>query len=281
MRNHRSYQVAALVAVFAAAFLIVGRSPAQNAAPKAAAPAASVGVPNAQINPQLVSDLVYANRILADQGIVDGFGHVSVREDNNPDRFLMSRSMAPALVTQKDIMEYNLNGDAIDPQGRALFAERFIHAAIYRARPDVKAVVHSHSLAVIPFSVTALGLRPIFHMSAFLGSGTPIFDIHDVAGDSNMLVNDNKLGDALAKVLGNHQVALMRGHGSVDAGASIQEAVFFAYYTDVNARLQAQASALGTMTYLTPGEATKSAKNLVNQYGRAWDLWKERVGKID
>jgi HCOMODA/2-hydroxy-3-carboxy-muconic semialdehyde decarboxylase len=265
----------AVVALLAAAFFATGRAPAQNAASKPAA------APNAQLNPQQIDDLVYANRILADQGIVDGFGHVSVREDNNPGRFIMSRSMAPALVTRKDLMEFDLNGDAIDAQGRGLFAERYIHAAIYRARPDVKAIVHSHSLSVIPFSVTGIGLRPLFHMSAFLGSGTPIFDIQSTAGDTNMLVNDNKLGDALAKVLGNHNVALMRGHGSVDAGTTIPEAVFFAYYTDVNARLQAQSVVLGTPTYLTPGEADKSAKNLVAQYGRAWDLWKERIGKID
>ena len=277
MRNRGSYRsLLAVVAVLAAAFLFgIGRAPAQNAASKPS------GTPNPQLNPQQIDDLVYASRILADQGIVDGFGHVSVREDNHPDRFIMSRSLAPALVTRKDLMEFDLNGDAIDPQGRALFAERYIHAAIYRARPDVKAIVHSHSLPVLPFSVTGVGLRPIFHMSAFLGSGTPIFDIQSAAGDTNMLVNDNKLGDALAKVLGNHNVALMRGHGSVDAGTTIPEAVFFAYYTDVNARLQEQAAALGTPTYLTPGEAEKSAKNLIGQYGRAWDLWKERIGKID
>lgn len=268
--------ILSFVGVLAALFLFVsGRAPAQNAAAKLAA------APNPQLDPQQLEDLVYASRILADQGIVDGFGHVSVREDNNPNRFLMSRSLAPALVTRKDLMEFDLNGDAIDPQGRALFAERYIHAAIYRARPDVKAIVHSHSQPVIPFSVTGISLRPIFHMSAFLGSGTPIFDIQSAAGDTNMLVNDNKLGDELAKVLGNHNVVLMRGHGSVDAGTTIPEVVFFAYYTDVNARLEAQAIALGTPTYLTPGEAEKSAKNLTGQYGRAWDLWKERVGKID
>jgi len=275
----RVCKVVALLAVFAAPLLISSRAPAQK--PAAPAMASATGAPNPQLNPQLLDDLVYANRFLADQGVLDGFGHVSVREDSNPARFLMSRSLAPALVTRKDILEYDLNGEAIDAEGRALFAERFIHAAIYRARPDVKAIVHSHSAAVIPFGVTGIGLRPIFHMSAFLGGGTPIFDIHDVAGDTNMLVNDNKLGDALAQVLGNHAVVLMRGHGSVDAGGSIPEVVFFAYYADVNARLQAQATALGATKFLTPGEAEKSAKNLTGQYGRAWDLWKEKVGKID
>jgi ribulose-5-phosphate 4-epimerase/fuculose-1-phosphate aldolase len=279
MRTYRKYQIAALLAVLVAAFSFVGRAPAQNQAQKPAATASAA--PNAQLNPQMLDDLVYANRILADQGLVDGFGHVSVREDNNPNRFVMSRSMAPALVTHKDLMEYNLNGDPIDAQGRASFGERYIHAAIYRARPDVKAIVHSHSLSVIPFSVTGISLRPLFHMSAFLGAGTPIFDVRDSAGDTNMLISDNKLGDALAKVLGNRPVALIRGHGMVVAGTSIQEAVFFAYYTDVDARLQAQATALGTINFLTPGEATKGAQNLIAQYGRAWDLWKERVGKVD
>jgi ribulose-5-phosphate 4-epimerase/fuculose-1-phosphate aldolase len=274
LRNYKS--LLTLFTVFAMAFLFaIGPAPAQNATSKVAA------APNAQIDPQQLEDLVYAGRILADQGILDGFGHVSVREDNNPDRFIMPRSLAAASVTRKDLMEFDLNGDAIDPQGRAVFAERYIHAAIYRARPDVKAIVHSHSQAVLPFSVTGVGLRPIFHLSAFLGSGTPIFDIQSIAGDTNMLVNDNKLGDALAKVLSNHNVVLMRGHGSVDVGTTIPEVVFFAYYTDVNARLQAQAAALGTPKFLTPGEAEKSAKNLPSQYGRAWDLWKERIGKID
>ena len=274
LRNYKSLWT--LLIVFTTAFLFaIGPAPAQNAASK------PTGTPNPQLDPQQLEDLVYANRILADQGIVDGFGHVTVREDNNPGRFIMSRSMAPALVTRKDLMEFDLNGDAIDPQGRGLFAERYIHAAIYRARPDVKAIVHSHSQPIIPFSVTGVGLRPIFHMSAFLGSGTPIFDLQSAAGDTNMLVNDNKLGDALAKVLGNHTVVLMRGHGSVDVGTTIPEVVFFAYYADANARLQEQAIALGKPTYLTPGEAEKSAKNLIGQYGRAWELWKERIGKID
>ena len=167
MRTYRNYQMAALLAVLAAAFLLVGRAPAQNSAPKPAASAAASAANNpqlnSQLNPQMLDDLVYANRILADQGLVDGFGHVSVREDNNPDRFVMSRSMAPALVTHKDLMEYNLNGDPIDAQGRASFGERYIHAAIYRARPDVKAIVHSHSL--VGRAVQRDGRRPAAALS--------------------------------------------------------------------------------------------------------------------
>src|SRR6202047_1921350 len=171
----------------------------------------------------LIEDLVYANRILYDQGVIDGFGHVSVRDEKNPQHFLMSRSMAPGLETTKDILEYDADGAPIDAAGRAVYLERFIHAAIYRARPDVKAVVHSHSPAVIPFGVTGTILRPIYHMSAFLGAGAPVFEIRDGAGMTNMMITDNKLGDALAKTLGDGTVVLMRGHGSVAVGESIPQ----------------------------------------------------------
>ena len=264
LSNHK---VAAIVVFLAMALFFVVRGPAQS---PAIAP-----------NSTQIEDLVYANRILADQGVVDGFGHVSVREDNNSNRFLLSRGIAPALVTSKDIMEYNLNGDPIDAQGRNSYSERYIHAAIYRARPDVKAIVHSHSLSVIPFSVTGIALRPIFHMSAFLGAGTPIFDIRDAAGMTDMLISNNQLGDALAKTLGDRPVALMRGHGMVAAGKTIQQAVFYAYYTEVNARLQMQAMALGKVNYLTPEEAAKTDATISTQYARPWELWKTRIGKIE
>jgi ribulose-5-phosphate 4-epimerase/fuculose-1-phosphate aldolase len=167
----------------------------------------------AALDPNLVNDLVYANRILADQDVLDGFGHVSARELKDPSRFLMSSSMAPALVTTRDVMEYNSQGEPIDARGRASYLERYIHAAIYRARPDVMAIVHSHSPEIIPYSVTGTTLGPIFHMSAFLGAGAPIFEIRDTAGMTNMLITDNKLGDALAKSLGSGAIVLMRGHG--------------------------------------------------------------------
>ena len=229
----------------------------------------------------LVTDLVYANRILYDQGVLDGFGHVSVRDEKNPSRFLLSRSMAPGLVTTKDILAYDLEGTPIDAAGRAVYLERFIHAAIYRARPDVKAVVHSHSPSLIAFSVTGTSLRPVYHLSSFLGAGTPIFDIRDAAGMTDMLIRDNHLGDALAKVLADKSVALMRGHGAVVIGNSVQQAVYRLIYTDINARVQMDAARLGTITFLSPEEAAKSAAMLDAQVPRAWELWKSRIGKIE
>lgn len=229
----------------------------------------------------LIEDLVYANRILYDQGVMDGFGHVSVRDEKNPQHFLLSRSMAPGLVTTKDILEFDLGGTPINAAGRGVYLERFIHAAIYRARPDVKAIVHSHSPSLIVFSVTGAGLRPVYHLSSFLGAGVPVFDIRDAAGMTDMLIRDNHLGDALAKVLADKPVVLMRGHGSVVVGNSIPQAVYRIVYTDVNARLQMDAARLGTIKFLDPEEAAKSAATLDAQVPRAWELWKSRIGKIE
>jgi ribulose-5-phosphate 4-epimerase/fuculose-1-phosphate aldolase len=225
----------------------------------------------------LLDDLTAANRILYDQGVVDGFGHVSVRHPKNPTRFFMARSMAPALVTPADILEFDLQGEPIDAQGRAVYLERFIHSAVYKVRPDVQAVVHSHSPAVIPFGVTTVPLKPLYHMSSFLGTGVPVFDIHYSAGDTDMLIRDQQLGDALAAALGNKTVVLMRGHGSVAVGDSLVEGVFRAVYTEVNARLQAEALKLGSVTYLTPEEATLSMRTNKGIQARAWELWKRKV----
>ena len=229
----------------------------------------------------LVEDLVAASRILADQGVVDGYGHVSVRHDRDPNRYLMSRSMAPALVTAGDIMEWDLDSDPVDARGRTGFIERFIHGEIYKARPDVKAVVHNHSPSVIPFGVTQAPLRPLYHMSAFLGGGVPVFDIKTAAGEStDMLVRNTALGRALAQTLGARPVALMRGHGAVVVGTSVQMAVFRSVYTEMNAKLQAQAMALGgPVTYLDPDEARKAEQNVGGTIGRPWELWKKAVTK--
>jgi ribulose-5-phosphate 4-epimerase/fuculose-1-phosphate aldolase len=232
-------------------------------------------------DPKLIEDLVYANRILADQDVLDGFGHVSARDDKDPSRFLMSRSMAPGLVTAGDILEFNSEGEPIDARGRAVYLERYIHAAIYRARPDVKAIVHSHSPEVIPFGVTGTVLRPVYHMSAFLGAGAPIFEIQDTAGMTDMLIRSNKLGDALAKTLGNGAVVLMRGHGYVAVGNSVPQVVFRAIYTQVNARLQIEAAPLGPVKFLSPEEAAKASVATEKMVSRPWELWKARVGKIE
>ena len=246
----------------------------------AAAPAwaqpKSAGAPD----PKVLEDLVAANRVLADLGVVDGFGHVSVRHDKDSSHYLMARSMAPALVGLADILEYDLDSVAVDDKGRALYLERFIHGEIYKARPDVKAIVHSHSPSVIPFGVSTVKLRPVYHMSSFLGVDVPVFEIRDSQGTAtDLLVRNPQIGAALAKALGNNTVVLMRGHGSVAVGNSIPEVVFRAYYTEMNARLQAEAMRLGTVTYLTPEEAAASAKTNAGVLARAWELWKRKALK--
>jgi ribulose-5-phosphate 4-epimerase/fuculose-1-phosphate aldolase len=240
-------------------------------------PPPSAGGPD----PKLVEDLAYANRILYDQGVLDGFGHISVRHDKDSSRFLLSRNMAPPLVTPADIMEHDLQGQPVNAGNRRPYLERFIHAGIYRARPDVISVVHSHSASVIPLGATATNLRPISHMAGFLGAGTPIFEIREFGGITDMLVRDNSLADGLAKVLGNHAVALMRGHGSVVVADSIQLAVWRAVYTEMNARLQSDATRLGPINFLTPEEGAKAAATNEGQTMRSWDLWKARIGSLD
>jgi ribulose-5-phosphate 4-epimerase/fuculose-1-phosphate aldolase len=246
-----------------------------------AAPAAPQGAASLSNDPKLIEDLVYANRILYQQAVLDGFGHVSVRSDKNPGHFLMAHSMAPGLVTSKDIMEWDREGEAVDARGRNGYTERYIHAAIYRVRPDVKAIVHSHSPEVIPYSVTGVTLRPVFHNPAFLGLGAPIFDSQKEFGDTDMLIRDNKIGDALAKVLGNSGVALIRGHGFVAVAPSAQVVVYRAIYTQVNAHVQAEAMKLGTVKFLSPGEAEKAQAVTEGTSGRPWELWKAQVGKIE
>jgi ribulose-5-phosphate 4-epimerase/fuculose-1-phosphate aldolase len=234
----------------------------------------------AKIDPQQAAELATANRILFDQGVVDGFGHVSVRDPGDPGRFLLARSMAPGLVTPKDIMQFDLDGAPIDPRGRAVYLERFIHGSIYKARPDVTSVVHSHSPAIIPFGITPQKLRPVYHMSGFLGDNVPVFEIRRSAGDaSNMLIDSVKLGDDLARTLGGAIVALMRGHGSVAVGQSLRHAVYRAVYAETNARLQSEALRLGPVTYLSSGEA-KSTKELQDKtFNRAYELWARRAAK--
>ncbi|NVO17418.1 MAG: class II aldolase/adducin family protein [Rhodoplanes sp.] len=216
--------------------------------------------------------------MLAEFGVLDGFGHVSARHPTNPNRFLMARSLAPALVTADDIMEFDLDGNAIDARGRAVFLERFIHGEIYRARPDVMSVVHTHSPGVIPFSVSKVPLQAMYHNPAFLAAGVPIFDIRTEFGATDMLVRNAAIGKALARSLGDKTVVLMRGHGDVTVGPTVKAAVFRAYYTDVNARLQAQAIALGgEPTYLTAEEGAKAdATNLV-VIDRIWNLWSMKI----
>jgi HCOMODA/2-hydroxy-3-carboxy-muconic semialdehyde decarboxylase len=234
--------------------------------------------PLAGVDPALIEDIVVGSRVLADFGVLDGFGHVSARHPTNPNHFLMSRSLAPALVTADDIMEFDLDGNPVDARGRQVFLERFIHGEIYKARPDVMAVVHTHSPGVIPFSVSQVKLQPMFHNAAFLAAGVPVWDIRGEFGETDMLVRDPARGKSLAQMLGDKPVVLMRGHGDVTVGPSARVAVFRAYYTDVDARLQSQAVALGgPINFLTPGEGAKADAVNLAVLGRIWNLWKIRV----
>jgi HCOMODA/2-hydroxy-3-carboxy-muconic semialdehyde decarboxylase len=227
----------------------------------------------------LVQDLVDANRILFDQGVLDAFGHVSVRHDKRPDRFLLARNMAPGQVQSEDILQFALDGTPIDAGDRRVYLERFIHGEIFRARPDVMAIVHSHSPALVPFTVSRRAtLRPICHMSGFLGGGTPMFEIRDAAGDgTDLLVRDNNLGSALAKSLGDAAIVLMRGHGSTTVGPSLKIAVYRAVYAEVNARTQTQALQLGDPEFLTDAEAKTAMISCEGQVDRPWNLWKQAV----
>ena len=231
-------------------------------------------------DPALIDDLVAANRILYNEGVVDGFGHVSGRHDKDPERFLLARSMAPGLVTAADLMEFDLAGEPIDPQGRTPYLERFIHSEIYKAYPAIQAIVHSHSPAVIPFGVVAAPLRPIFHMGSFLGLGVPVFEIRETGGlATDMLIRTPALGEALAKSLGSAAVALLRGHGNVVVGASVKEVVFRAVYTEINAQLQSEALRLGQgqVVFLNDAEAMASMTTNQGQITRAWNLWKAKA----
>jgi ribulose-5-phosphate 4-epimerase/fuculose-1-phosphate aldolase len=225
-----------------------------------------------------IDDLVVAAHILAGQGVLDAFGHVSARHPKNPQRFLMSRALAPALVKAEDIMEYDLDGNAVDPKGRTSFLERFIHSEIYRARPDVKAIIHSHAPAVIAFGTTQTPLRPITLLAAFLPQRVPVFEIRRVAGMTDMLVSNPALGRALAETLGANSVALMRGHGMVVAASSLPLAVYRAVYTMLNAKLETDAISLGgPVTFLETAEAESANKMLDQIHLRAWELWKREA----
>lgn len=232
-------------------------------------------------DPSLLRDLVAAYRILAEEGVLDAFGHVSVRHNGDSNRFLLSRSLAPALVGEEDFIEYDLDGNAVNARGRPGYSERFIHSQIYKARRDVNAVVHNHSPSVVPFGVSTVPLRPVYHMAAFIGEGLPTFDIRKAEGMTNMLVSNPDRGRALAQALANRPAVLMRGHGVAVVGPSLPFAVGRSIYLELNARIQIQAVALGgRVTYLDPEEA----KNVLDAgenggYERAWEMWKRKVAR--
>ena len=259
----------------ALALALLGGAPAMAAAPVSAPVAAT---PEQQ-DAERIAELVLANHIIAQQGVVDGFGHISVRSAKNPSHYFISRSRAPALVTADDIMEYDLDDNPIDARGRTSYLERFIHSEIYRARPDVQSVVHSHSPAVIPFSVSSVRLRPVSHMAGFLVREVPVFEIRATGGnETDMLVRDKALGAALARTLGGATAALLRGHGDVVVGKSIKLAVSHAIYTDLDARLQSASLALGgRITYLNEVEAARIGEVNDGQVDRAWEIWRNQA----
>jgi HCOMODA/2-hydroxy-3-carboxy-muconic semialdehyde decarboxylase len=231
----------------------------------------------------LIEELALANRILFREGVVDAFGHVSVRSDADPSRYLLARNMAPALVTADDIVEFDLDSAPLNADGRAVYLERFIHGEIYKARPDVTAVVHSHSPAVVPFGIVKTAkFRSVCHMSSFLPVCTPIFEIRDTAGEDNdLLITSHALGAALARVLGEGTCVLMRGHGSTVVASNLREVVYRAVYTEVNAKLQSEAMRMGEVTYLNEKELVTTTRTIATQINRAWDFWRMRAeGKL-
>lgn len=231
----------------------------------------------------VVEELVTGNRILAREGVVDSFGHISVRHPNNPQRFLLSRSRAPDVIEKTDIMEFTLDGNPVeDPRGRVLYSERYIHAALYEARPDVGSVVHNHSESVIPFGVSTKKLRPIFHMGSNIGHEVPVWDPQGQFGDTALLVENIEMGRDLAKTVGKRNTTLMRGHGATVAGANIRHAVFVSVYLEVNARLQQQALQMGDVKYLSKGEIDQMASRTGTSgsgIDRAWENWCRRAGR--
>ena len=221
-----------------------------------------------------------AARILAAQGVVDAFGHVSMRHPARKDRYLMACAKAPALVRPEDIVEYDLDSNALNAEGRASFLERFIHGEIYKARGDVGAVVHSHSPSVVPFGLVDAPMQAMFHNAAFLAAGVPVFDIREKFGATDMLVGNTAKGVALANVMGRRDVVLMRAHGSVACGPNLQAAVFRAVYTEVNARIQHWTTALGRGGEAAALDAEEGRlADAVNEKAalRAWELWRSNV----
>ncbi len=227
----------------------------------------------------VLTDLVVANRILAREEVVDAFGHVSVRHPDHPDRYLMACSRSPELVTLDDIMEFQLDGTVVGDDNRKPYAERHIHGAILEARPEIRSVVHNHSHALIPFSVTKFPLRPLMHVTGIIGEGSPVWDIADRFGNTSLLVTNMEQGRDLAMTMGNARLVLMRGHGCAVAGEGIREAVLTAVYAQVNAKLQLMATQLGDVTYLSEGEIALTPQTLIGPLAmeRSWEYYARRA----
>jgi HCOMODA/2-hydroxy-3-carboxy-muconic semialdehyde decarboxylase len=228
-------------------------------------------------------DVVIANRILAHEGVVDAYGHVSMRHPDDPERYLLSRSRSPELVTLDDVLEFRLDGEVIDGRGFSFYAERYIHGAIYEARPDVMAVVHNHSNEVIPFTISKEPLRPVLHVAAAMGGHAPVWDIRDHFGDTDLLVVNMEHGRDLAQGLGDNTVVLMRGHGCAVVGDSIRAAVLTSIHLQTNAKVLAIARGFGDVTYMSPGEIERMTATSLGKLSvdRAWEYYRRRAGMGD
>jgi HCOMODA/2-hydroxy-3-carboxy-muconic semialdehyde decarboxylase len=225
----------------------------------------------------LLDDLVAANRVLYAKNVVDGLGHVSVRHDKDPNLYVLAAERAPGLVTRDDLAIYDLDSNAQTLRERRPYNERFIHGEIYKARPDIHSVVHCHTPSLVTFCVCQCQLRPMYHMSGFLGRGVARFEIRETAGMTDMLVSSPPLGAALAKSLGDKQIVLMRGHGATMAGQSIKHAVFRAIYAALNATMQMDAMRLGEVAFLSDEEALKATDLNDRFVDRSWALWKHEA----
>ena len=228
----------------------------------------------------VLDELVTANRILAREGVVDSFGHVSIRHPDHADRYVLSRARAPECIEAEDLMAFTLDGTPIDPAGRKPYAERYIHGAVYEARAEVRAVVHHHSPSVIPFSVTPARLSPVMHMCAGMGSRVPTWDSRARFGDTNLLVTNMEMARDLAAALGRQSAILMRGHGAVVAGAALREVVFNSIYLQLNADIVMKATVLGDVTFLSNGEIAAILRTRGSfTFERAWEFWCRRAGR--
>jgi ribulose-5-phosphate 4-epimerase/fuculose-1-phosphate aldolase len=243
----------------------------------------AVGAPAAaqDDDPDVLLDrLVAANRILANENVVDAFGHVSIRHPEDARLFVMSRAVSPALVTSADLLELGLDGEPVDPGDAPLYAERMIHAAVYEARPDVRAVVHHHAYSVLPFTLTDVPLRPVIHTASIIGAEIPVWDIRERFGDTDMLVHTLEQGRDLAARLGPHTCVLMRGHGAVVTASDVRRAVLTSVYLQVNAAVLLDASRLGEPKPLTAREVERSAAAQFSPLAleRAWQYFCNRAG---
>jgi ribulose-5-phosphate 4-epimerase/fuculose-1-phosphate aldolase len=228
-------------------------------------------------------ELATANRVLANEGVLDAFGHISVRHPHNPDRYLISRYGAAELMMPSDILELTLDSKPVAPTSARLFSELVIHGCIYQARPDVNSVCHHHALSVLPFCITGVELVPVMHLGASLGGKVPFWDSHDEFGDTPLVVTKPEEGRSLARALGDHWMVLLRRHGATLAGRSLRECVFRSIYTSRNAELQSRAMGMGTISTLSPGEAEMCSHHSLTPrtLGRVWEYWTHRLQKVE